>query len=315
MLCTACFGGNPVCRTCSGSGHIADLPEELRGVPRDLRTFGTADNPLHASALPELVRCSWKMALMFIWAPTDESSEAADTGSATHVAVAHWHRDKNLAAAVKAMREASEARFRQANLDEAVAMFLLYARDKRNTEAKILEDKHGNPLLEYPVNFTIQPAPDDPTQAPIAIVGTLDQVREAPDTRPHVWDLKTGKRPGWDQLNAHLYQQAAYAIGASIVLERPVTMGGLITPRHYKMNALPETCPAGIFWHYPHKFDDLEFLLNTLRRIVANIRSGEVTVNPGDYCRYCPAHGTEECVPLLRSSTNNTRRIALRVTG
>lgn len=312
MICTSCFSTNSTCRTCGGAGFLPDTPDDKRGVTRDLRLFGTAECPLHASAVPGLMQCSWKAALMFLFDPGYESSAAADTGSATHVAVSAWHKNKDLAAAIREMREVSERKFTQADLSEAAAMFLLYARDPRNQEATFATDKDGRPIIEYPVEINIRPAAEDQTEQEITVVGTLDQVRIGADNRLRVWDLKTSKKPGADQLNMYLYQVAVYAIGASAALGREVRMGGLITPRHYTKTP-PESRPAGVFWEFPQKFDDIQYLINGVRHIVAGIRNGAVFVGPGDYCRYCVTRGTDECLPLLRSvSDPGTLRISLR---
>lgn len=313
MLCTACFSTNPVCRTCGGSGSTPDPIGPNRGVLRDPKKFGTHEYPLHASAIPELMKCSWKAAMIYYFEPEDGSNAAADTGSATHVAVSNWHKNKDIAAAVREMRDVSERKFGQADLTEAAAMFLLYTKDPRNQEAEIARGSDGQLLLEQHVSFSIKAAENDPTQEEIAVVGTIDQIRLR-HGRPEVWDLKTSKKPGFDQLNMYLYQIAAYAIGASSLLGTRVRMGGLITPRHYKKENPPENSPVGVFWPYPHKFDDLEYLLNGLRHIVATIRLGGVYVSPGEQCRYCPARGTEECLPLLRSITDQgTMRISLKL--
>ena len=309
MICTSCFGVSGGCPVCFGTGVLPNSDVD-QSSPKDHRLFATDAFPIHASAIPELMRCPWKLAMIYLFDPEDVTSEAADTGSATHIAVSHWHRSKELAAAVRAMREASEARFTKANLDEAAAMFLLYARDPRNQEAQIAQDKDGRLLLEYPVQFKLEPSSDDPTHETITIVGTLDQVRISSDNRLLLWDLKTSKKPGWDQLNTYLYQQAAYAVAASFVLKQQVRLGGLITPRHYKVDILPEGSPSGIFWHYTQKFDDLEMLINGLRGVVANIRRGDIHISPGEHCRWCPAKGVESCVPLLRSIVHpQTKRL------
>jgi hypothetical protein len=298
VICTTCFTTNMACQTCNGSGVMPD-PQAGQKKPRfDLRKFGTEECPIHASAVPELIKCSWKTAMMLIFTPTDESNEAADTGSACHVAVADWHRNKDVNAAIAAMQAKRDAKFPKADLAEAAAMFLRYIKDPRNIQAEFAKI-NGELFIEKSIKITLRPSEEDKTQAPIKFVGTIDQVRLV-NGRPRVWDLKTSKRPGWELLNMHIYQIAIYCVGASKALRMPVTLGGLITPRHYGKEH-PEKAPTGVFWEYPHKFGDLEPLLNGVRHAVAAIRAGDVHPSPGEQCRYCPAHETSECVPLLRS--------------
>ncbi len=312
-ICTACFGSAiesdvPICRTCGGKGVLADPAGTLVGTTKDFRLFASKEKPLHASAIPELLKCTWRSTILYVFESDYESSEAADTGSMTHVAVAEWHRRKDISAAIESMR-ASDAKFPLANIDESVSMFLAYAADPRNINAEIAKLPDGDLFIEKSVKLAITPSPDDPTSSPIYITGKLDQVR-VEDLRPKVWDLKTSKRQGWEQLNMYLYQIAAYAITASALLGRPVGMGGLITPRHYKQK---DIAGSTVFWRYPHRFNDLEPLLNGIRNAVAAIRSGNVHPSPGEYCRYCPAHDTAECIPLLRSIVDPiTGRIHLK---
>jgi len=307
-ICTCCFATNTSCSACGSKGFILDgrKPNPIKNCPS---TFATEANPLHSSILPELAKCPWKVAMIHILGDDHESSEAADTGSATHIAVSQWHRDKNVDTAVQKMREEAQVQFPLANLAEAATMFLLYTRDPRNKEAEVI-------LNEYKSTFSIKASPDDQTQAPIFITGRLDQVRiDLRTGRPQVWDLKTSKKPGWEQLNMYLYQQAAYAICASKALKRVVTMGGLITPRHYKLKEAPELSPPGIFWQYAHRFEDIEQLIHGLRHIIASIRNGDVWLTPGEQCRYCPMKSTEECAPRLRSIVDPiTKRVPLLTT-
>lgn len=299
--------------SCGGSGIVANTSGEILRVKKDLRCYGDASNPIHASALPNIIKCNWSAALMFLFADEYESSEAADTGSATHVAVAEWHRSKEVKAAIEAMRDNS-AKYPKANLTEAANMFLLYQADPRNKEAEIASH-NGKLLIEQRITITIAPAQDDPSpEKEIVIVGTLDQVRVGVDGRPSVWDLKTSKWAGNVLMNMYFYQLGAYALGASSLMNKPVKLGGLITPRHYTQEKTPEKSPIGIFWNYPNRFHDLEHVLNGIRHSVAQIRSGMVWPSPSDQCKYCPGRGTEECVPLLGSIMDPmTKRIALKI--
>lgn len=303
--------GENMCRTCAGRGTVGTAAGVLPKTPQhNLRCFGDEEHPLHASSIPTMIKCTWSAALMFIFDTEYESSEAADTGSACHVAVAEWHRRKDIKAAVEAMRDSAN-RYPQANLQEAAALFLLYQEDPRNKEAEIAVDAKGELLIERKITVRLPPAENDPTQKEIVIIGTMDQVRIGVDTRPKVWDLKTSKRPGWDLMNAHIYQLGAYALGASFELKKQVGLGGLICPRHYK-NSPPAAAPSGVFWPYPNRFNDLEHIVRGIQNAVALIRGGQVMVSPSDQCKYCNGKGTEECLPLLGEVMDPvTRRIKL----
>lgn len=296
MICDKCFMTDKDCPICQGSGVILDSPKATIS-PTRLAAFGSEEQPIHASMLPELINCNWKVAVAFLVETVRESNEAADTGSAMHIAVAEWHREGKVDAAIEAMRSKLD-RYKKANLDEAAKLFRLYSRDPRNKEASFAEYQ-GQKLIEKQIEFVLQPAKNDPTQAPIHIVGTLDQVRLDPLGKPRVWDLKTSKRPGWDLMNMYLYQLAAYSLGASKLLSTPVNLGGLITPRHYKGD--PESLPLGVFWNYPHKFDDLASIIQGVRLAVAQIRAGEFHISPGSHCHYCPLETTNDCISVLQS--------------
>lgn len=227
----------------------------------------------------------------YLLGESGESGQAADTGSATHAAIAAWHQNgQDPAAAIRSMI-GKYGDFPRADLDEAAALFLLYSQDARNIEAEVV-------AVERQIEFRLPPAPEDPTQAPILIQGTVDQVRlENGVLRVH--DVKTSKRPGVDLLRAHQYQVAAYCIGASHYFGKPVHPGCLICPRGYRPNS-PTTNWPGVFFPYPWRFEDAGFILWGVRRVVAAVRSGEIWHNGGDHCRYCPGTCPEICLPMLQ---------------
>lgn len=293
-----------MCRLCGGTGVTGDPDRRVTQLPvlrDDMTRFATKDWPLRPSQLAQLVECNWRVAMRYVYGTTDESGSAADTGSAMHAAVAAWHTvaEGDVTASVEAM-VARTAEFPLADLSEAAAMFFLYTRDPRNACTVVLQEKG--------VELVLPPAPEDPTKAPIVVQGTLDQVRCLPDKpegeRFFVFDLKTSKRPGLDLLREHMYQVAAYCVGASRELGEPVHPGSLVCPRHYKKNDPPENRPEGVFFPYPWRFRDTRLILSGLRRIVAAVRAGHVWIRAGDHCRWCDARGPERCLPLLDATVD-----------
>ena len=259
----------------------------------DLTRFGTKDMPLRASILPDLARCPFG-GLLKVVAEMDvcEDDEAgggpaADTGSAVHMAARmfHTHAEGNPSVAIRVMREALSL-YPQADLDAAEAQFRCYAKDPRNINANIV-------LVEQRVKVQIDPAPDDPTQEAIWIQGTLDQIREE-EGRLIVWDIKTGASGGWDMLNKHALQLAAYLLGGALHLEREVSKVGVIRTRDY----LSRGKPGPVFWRAPWGHRQASSLLDAIRHRVADIRRGRLSNVPGESCRFCVARqGVGECLP------------------
>lgn len=303
QICVYCFQSNAACEQCGGIGVIRDASLPDLRIVKDIQTFASKETPLHASAIPELIKCALRPAMIHLFPSDYESSEAADTGSLTHVGVADWHRNKDIVAAIQAMTGA-QSRFPQGSLAEATAMFYLYSQDERNAQAEIAKDKEGRLLLEYPLSAVLQAAESDPTKAPIYIVGTLDQVRVV-NGRKRVFDLKTSKRPAYEQSDMYVYQIATYSFMVSVALGEPVPMGGLIMPRHYKSD------PANLQAHveFSHKFSDVLTFVNGVRFAVAHVRAGHVHPAPGPHCRYCPFGPTSNCAPMLRAISDEKHQI------
>lgn len=298
QICQQCYQTNTACGICFGNGVTPDASLPPTVVSKSISDFATETFPLHASSIPELIKCHLKGALLHLFGSEYESSQAADTGSLTHVAVAEWHRSKDEEAAIAALRGA-EQKFPHGSVAEAAQMFFLYSRDERNRQAVVR-------YIEHKTAISLTPAPNDPTKKTIRIVGTVDQVREE-HGRLYVWDLKTSKRPARDQLDMYLYQLAAYAIALSSELQTPVGLGGLICSRYYKDTGDPS--PPNTVMRYPHRFNDVGPIVDGIRYAVAAIRSGHVHPGPGEHCRYCPFTGTAECVPLLRSISDSSHKI------
>lgn len=252
----------------------------------NLTEFGTDKWPLHPSGIRTVLTCNWSTIMRRLLESIDEAGPAADTGSATHVAVREMHRGKELAACIAAMH-AESSKYPNADLNDAAAMFLKYASDPRNRDAEVV-------CTERQISFDIAPAPEDKTQAPIHIEGTVDQVRRVNGVLK-VADLKTTKKEALETLYKHTTQLAAYCVGATIALGEPVDGAMLILPRKYKDNVA--TSP--VFWHYPWRLQDTEQILQPLRHVVARIRNGDVWHNPSDLCIWCAAGGPDNCLPRL----------------
>lgn len=256
---------------------------------KDLALFATDEWPLHPSMLRGVMVCPWKYVMRFLAEAEDgESGAAADTGSAMHCAARHMHRGEGTAGCLEAMR-AEKSNFPAADLQEAAAMFLLYAADTRNRSAEVA-------LCEEPIAFQISPAPEDKTQAPIKVIGTLDQVRHH-NGQYFLYDIKTSKKDPLDLLNLHSLQIAGYCVGASIKLGKPVHPGALILPRKYEAKS-PST--SRVFYHFAWSFKDTAQMLEGIRHQVAMIRNGYVWHVPNNDCGWCHQRTPDVCLPRLQ---------------
>jgi hypothetical protein len=185
--------------------------------------------------------------------------------------------------------EANLHRYKLADLQDATNLFLLYAADTRNRDARVV-------LVEEYVSFAIAPAPHDPTGAPIEVEGTVDQVRVLDNGLLAVGDIKTSKRDPMEVLLESTFQLAAYVIGSSIKLERKVSRALCILPRKYTKDI--EHSP--VFWHHPWNFDDVEHILERVRNAVADVRSGRIGYLPSANCKWCHQRSPDICLPKLK---------------
>lgn len=257
---------------------------------KPLDHFGSASFPLHPSEIRAIFDCPWKLVMSYLASGSDdESGPAADTGSAMHAAAAAFHRKKGVADSIEEMQQGI-AKYPKADLGEAANLFLAYASDPRNSACEF-------PLVEDPIRFTIAPAPEDKTQAPIVVEGTCDQVRLENGILKS-WDIKTSKKPEMEVLLESTFQLACYTLGASIRLGKMVQPGGVILPRRYKA----DTATSPVFWHASFRFEDIERLLDPIRSKVAAIRAGKIGYVPSAAnCKWCPARGPDVCLPKLKA--------------
>ena len=253
-------------------------------MSKALESIGTEAHPLRASALPLLIRCPWRYAMVFLDTINDESGAAADTGSAVHAAVAEWHGSNfDVERSLGEMRR-RVGEYPLADLHDAELSFRKYADDTANRVRCV--------AIERRVTFTLAPAEGD--TGLIHVAGTLDQIREVGGVLS-VWDVKTGKKQdGYEMVHAHALQLAAYAVGASQALGRDVQPGGVIRTYSYRQRT-----PAAAHWPAPFTLDQCDLLLDSLRVVVRELRRGNVWPGPGEHCGYCPAGGLDGCVPKL----------------
>lgn len=227
---------------------------------------------------------------MYLYPPGEDHGPAGDTGSAMHKAAEAFHKGSSLAESIEAMK-ANTVKYPLADLADAASMFLTYATDPRNREAKIV-------LVEQPIRFRIAAAPEDHTQKAIEVEGTVDQVREDFEGL-WVHDIKTSKMDPMSIVHESMYQQAGYCIGAAIALNRPVRGARIIMPRQYAKSKEPGTAP--VFWDMPWRWDDIADIMMAMRHQVAAIRAGRLYHVPNDsWCRWCHMRGPENCLPPLR---------------
>lgn len=259
----------------------------------NLTDFGTESRPLRPSQLAWLARCPVQVVLA-MEEPEESGGPAAQTGSLVHAAVAAFHLEpdtvKKVAAAVAELQRAA-AEFPQADPQEARLYLEPYLCDPRNTQAKTV-------AVETKVSVTLPPHPNDPTRKPIVVRGTLDQIREEPDGRLVVCDLKTGsKSSGWEMLHDYALQQAAYVLAARASGFPSAEPGYLIRAYGYRTRGAKLPSPDGVYWWLPFDVTGATQLMDRVRLQVALIRSGEVDFGPGTHCGYCPQKGLDTCLP------------------
>lgn len=223
---------------------------------------------------------------------SDDSGKAADTGSAVHRAIEVWHKEKDVAGALAAVR-AHLSDFPLADLDEVRLHFTPYTQDPRNINCDLVHN-------ELPVRFQLPPHDSDPTGSPIFVHGTLDQIRRERG-QLFLWDVKTSLKDGWVLAHEFSLQLAAYCLGAAKTINQTVYPGGIIRTRGYRTRTAPPAAqqPHGVFFGAPFSLHQIDALLESVRLAVAQIRSGSVQLGPGEWCQYCPAMGMDSCLSML----------------
>lgn len=251
----------------------------------ELSKFGSEDSPIRCSQIPRLLQCPLRQVMLYLNESDGSVGQAADTGSAVHRAIHAWHDGANETEAIEIMRK-ELAKYPQANLDTAAEMFSWYADDTRNSEADLFAS-------ETRCEFTLPCSERDETKSPIYVQGTFDQIREEQGELA-IWDVKTGVPSGTDMVVDHALQIAAYAIGATAHFKRVVQPGGIIRIRDYETKSRKK-----VFWPMGFRLEHCAVMLDSVREIVAMIRSGNVfpIVNHG--CFMCEFRNVTNCIDRL----------------
>lgn len=229
--------------------------------------------------------------MTFLEEPGESSGAAADTGTAVHCGIKAFHDGDSPSQCLQRMQDCKAQDFPLAAMEEAAAMFLSYATDRRNIEAEVV-------LCEQEITYEIAAAETDPTGAPIVIEGTVDQVRRERG-KLKLWDAKSSKlNPDLVRIAAGM-QAAGYCIGATFKLGETVHPGGVIALRQYKSGTDNQQAP--VFRHFSWEFEDIEQILLPLRLAVANIRAGRLYHIPTEGgCMFCRMKSPDLCVPKLK---------------
>ena len=268
---------------------------------KDLADFANADNPLRCSGIGELLPCTWRAAIEYLAIDERGDNYAAQVGSATHSAIAEWHRSSGdekraISVMMKDIKEKYTLIEKGAGAEEALEMFLRYSRDPRNIGI-------DTPIIEEKSSFSIPAHKKDPTGQPIVIQGTLDQLRY--DSRKkayYVYDIKTIKLGGGDlicnhSLQIHLYTFTALATMARKgIKDAPIFPGSIVRTRSYLTRKNEkEVSPSDVFWPIPSSFKAGYYILASIQEYVRRVRSGELDASPNEGCKYCPSGGFDFC--------------------
>lgn len=250
--------------------------------------------------------------------------KAAHTGTAVGRAIELYHRgSENNEAMNQVRREAltgidGHDPFNLADWSEVTKMFNSYTEDARNPRSAVVVDS-----LEEKVTLRLDPHPNDPTGLPIIINGHTDQVRRS-GSNYYVWDIKSGKADGKSMIGAYMYQQCAYTMAYKQKYpDRNVSWGGIIRTRGYmsnrrvpnpnydpdksakskgnsRTNLFPYSADhAPVHFEAPFGRDTIQAVLNQIRKTIGRMRGGDITITPGDHCRFCVKSGFHDCFPDL----------------
>lgn len=263
------------------------------------------DFTLRISELPSMGRCpGFLLSQIF----REGSTKAADTGTLAGRLVQLFHELGEdpiaLDAATRTAVVESGSSAPRADIDEAIRVASMYALDQRNWGVVV----PGSCELE--VRLTLNPAPEDPTQRKIVLVGHLDQIRTDKAGRFRLWDTKNGKLTGLDLLYGYAWQLAAYALAATEHYGRAVLPGGIIRLQGYssKLSSLarskdPEDAAllreklaeSDVFFAAPWTLEACQNMMLDVVQHVAWLRSGIIHHHPGAHCVWCPAGGPHLC--------------------
>lgn len=249
--------------------------------------------PIRCSKLASIPKCGARVYMLEVINNDDDTAgPSAHTGSLTHEGVAAFHKERGTLktrkdAAWQAIADTAK-KFPLAEANEVRLFLTPYMDDPRNIEAKLL-------AVEMQVEFTLEPHPIDSTGELIYVQGTLDQIREVNGV-PRIYDLKTGKKTGWEMLHDYAIQIAAYTHGARQCGFPKTEPGSIIRNYAYRVRGCALPSPDGVFWALPFKIEAVPLLLENVRLHVGLQRNGEIQFNPGPHCTYCEFGGLAGCV-------------------
>jgi hypothetical protein len=260
--------------------------------------LATKEFPLRCSKLDEVVKCAMRIRMLAPY-EDDEGGAAAQNGSLIHVGAAAFHKEaSSLHHKKKAAWDAIAAHAAKFPLHEEAEVRLgitPYMDDPRNIEAEF-ELINGDPAIEVAVQFQLPPHPLDTTEQPIYVTGTMDQLRREKGMK-RVWDIKSGKKTGWEMLHLHAIQISAYTHGARTFLNiGDCEPGGFIRTMGYRTRAAAGvSSPDGVFFNCPYDYNFGMILLENVRLNVALYRMGYIEFGPGPHCTYCEHGGLGGC--------------------
>lgn len=240
-------------------------------------TLGTGTDRVRASSLTTLAKCGG----LFV-AQREEteahSRGAADTGSAAGRMIELYHSNVLPADAIQQAGRECHERFPAADLEGAAKRALRYMRDERNPKGIASH-------CELEVDLVLPGWDGEPD---VHLRGHLDQIRERQDGRLEVWDVKDGAPEGSKLVLDYAWQLAAYALGATEKLGRPVLPGGIIRLKGYdseRAGADPSVC--NVFFPMPWTLDQCRAQLDNAVYMIHLIRKGIVLRTPGVHCTWC----------------------------
>ena len=255
------------------------MPFPLRVVHPDLRDYATDARPIRASAVEKFLQCP--MSTVLTLCDDNEGNDAAQTGNLVHSGAHAFHTTKGaladrIAASQAALDEA-RTKFPDGDAKKAHKILANYTADKENQDAEV-------PWSEETVTLRLPPDPTDPTQAPVVILGHLDQVRRDAKGTLRVHDIKTGYRLGATQtVLEYLVQQAVYTLAARATLDETIEPGSIIYTPGY------EKARSKVHLPLPLTVEACKILVAPVPLFVSLIRQGKPVFRPSpENCQWCP---------------------------
>lgn len=258
--------------------------------------IGSAEHPVRMSSLTHL-HCLARFALMLH--DDRPSGEAAQTGTLAHVGIEEWLKGSRWPE-IRRVLEDRRNRFREAgeklgNLSRAIRLIETYVHDPRNAP---IGERPRDPEIgvvidvELPVVLRL-PAIDE--TGDIYVAGTLDQLREHPDTGAlGIVDAKTGRAREYCPTLQYVAQLAGYAGGAAQQLGREI--GSVQVFGVYNCQAPYDDEPSDPWYPSSLTARSIPVILESYAEQIVRLRHGEVSPLPGPWCEACyVAKGPQDC--------------------